>query len=294
MSSKDIHDDPPAAKIEQHDLDLPQIERLAMTCDGHALRALGPAALAQMQPDPKYRSASLLAQWERVRSFDEEGRLDANVAKTFAEQLRETLGYAPPSWWVEHLQTARRYEGREPPAYDVGLTEDGDRRGSWIEGPGQRRIRAYAQPQLGGDDDTLTYDFSMGRASLGSVPSGVDTMVELTRAHAGSVVYLAAFSQGSGGFPFPVRAVGSDGKTRWSSEACSTKRQSLGGRGHLLVELQVLEQTPPAGGQKVRVPDPDGLAVYSAESHGVALEVFDLDTGTRTFAWSSDLWFARG
>lgn len=34
--------------------------------------------------------------------------------------------------------------------------------------------------------------------------------------------------------------------------------------------------------------------VFTAESHGVALDVFEIDSGDRSLAWSSDFWFWRG
>jgi hypothetical protein len=105
-------------------------------------------------------------------------------------------------------------------------------------------------------------------------------MIEHARARAGTTIYYASFSQGSGGFRFPLRAVGPDGTLAWTAEVCGPDRRILAGHGHLTVEIVVLDSGA-------------GIAVFTAESHGVALDVFDPQTGKRTLAWSSDFWFAR-
>lgn len=47
--------------------------------------------------------------------------------------------------------------------------------------------------------------------------------------------------------------------------------------------------------ERGRTFDADGKidAKFTAESHGVALDVFDVEAGTRTISWSSDFRFAR-
>ena len=118
--------------------------------------------------------------------------------------------------------------------------------------------------------------------------------LEIGRAPAGSTVYYATFERGSGGFRFPLHAVELGGE-RWRAEVCGPDRQILGGQGYLSVEIVVLGVPAPAASPGVMRPPPKstGIAVFTAESHGVALDFFDPKSGARTLAWSSDLWFTR-
>src|SRR5690606_25225933 len=137
---------------------------------------------------------------------------------------------------------------------------------------------------------------SMGRVELGPLPTEPDATLEISRARAGSTLYYASFSRGSGGFRFPLRAIDGNGRERWQAEVCGPDRKILGGLGYLTVEIVVLEPPPDPGvapGSKQPSSGATGIAVFTAESHGVALDVFDPQTGARTLAWSSDFWFAR-
>ena len=69
------------------------------------------------------------------------------------------------------------------------------------------------------------------------------------------------------------------------------ERRSVAHHLEGLLELVVIED-PPAKPGTMGSTNPRGIAVFTAESHGVTVEVFDLK-GTRTLAWSSDLWSWR-
>lgn len=250
----------------------------------------GARALAALDPESPPPSAALLAAWERGRTFDEEGRIQTASVDDMLPRFAGALGMAPPRWWVDTLKSARGGEGIAT-GYNLGLTDDGDRRGGLSTGPGGVRVRpGLPLVESGG---TLAYDLSMGRVELGPAPTNPGTAIEVTRARAGSTLYVAMFEPGSGGFRFPLRAVGSDGQERWTTEVCAADRKVLGGRGYMIVQMVVLED-PPAKPGVMAKSNARGLAVFTAESHGVTLEVFELETGTRTLAWSSDLWSWRG
>lgn len=284
--------DPPALAPEAPALEVPRVDEprneveldeLARACEGARLRepfaALSPAeldSLATAEPT----SLRLLAIWERDRSFARDGALAPASADRLTSALAAALGQAPPQWWVDQLASAKRRDGIEPPYYDVALTEHGDRRGAWQPGPGGTRVRSVGAMLLSETAGQLSYDLSMGRVVLGPLPSAPGTMIEHARAQAATTIYYASFSQGSGGFRFALRAIESDASVAWTAEVCGPDRQILGGLGHLTAEIVVLESGA-------------GIAVFTAESHGVALDVFDPQTGTRTLAWSSDFWFNR-
>lgn len=272
------------------------LDTLALDCDGPALAAvfakLDASALAAVDDGP---SARLLARWEAARSFSGDS-IDPRSVESFIAGLEQELGSSPPRWWIDQLASARRYDQREPPYYDVGLTAQGDRRGELVAGPGSLRVRPAVAMWLTEADGELFFDLSMGRVSLGSLPTDPDATFELARARAGTTLYHAAFSRGSGGFRFPLRATGQNGQTKWQAEVCGPDRKLLGGQGYLTVEIVVLEPARDperAPGMMQPSSGATGVAVFTAESHGVALDVFDPQTGTRTLAWSSDFWFSR-
>lgn len=267
------------------------LEALALACDGEAIRRVLASADARLEG----RSIRLIALWERARSFDGEGRLERAGVDELARALEVELGRPAPTWWIEQLASGRRHEGREPPAYDVGLAEGGDRRGKFVQGPGVTELRESAAMVVSSRGDRLTYDLSMGRMELGPLPTDLDATLELARPRAGTSVYWSSFSRGSGGFRFPLRAVDFHDGQRWQAEVCGPDRKLLAGLGHLTVEIVVLEPDTGAEPGEMRASSgATGIAVFTAESHGVALDVFDPGTGARVLAWSSDLWFARG
>ena len=286
-----VHDTPPA---------IPEtLEPLALRCDGAAIKAafaeLDPAALAGLDHGPSTR---LLARWESTRRFGDDGSIDSAAVEAFALALARELGQEPPRWWVEQLAAAKLRPGDDqgPPYYDVGMTESGDRRGELVPGPGSTRVRPNMAAVLSESNGQLYFDLSMGRLELGPLPSDPDATLELARARAGSVIYYASFSRGSGGFRFPLRAIAHHGGEQWQAEVCGPDRKILGGLGYLTVEIVVLEPAPGPDekpGMKIASSGATGIAVFTAESHGVAVEVFDPKTGARTLAWSSDFWFER-
>jgi hypothetical protein len=240
----------------------------------------------------------LWARGEAARSFSADGSIEPHAVDSLIEELTRELGSVPPRWWIEQLASARLRPGADggPPSYDVGFGKDSDRRGALVAGPGNLRVRSGVAMGLSGADGKLYFDLGIGRVELGPLPTDPDATLELARARAGSTIYYATFSRGAGGFRFPLRAIGSDGQQRWQAEVCGPDRQILGGVGYLTVEIVVLEPPPEPGsapGMKLPSAGVTGIAVFTAESHGVALEVFDPQTGARTLAWSSDFWFAR-
>jgi hypothetical protein len=277
----------------------PDLEAMALACDGaglaQVLATLDAAEIAALAKARRGSSARLLLGWEATRSFTDEGALVPSAVSSLVAALTEELGTAPPTWWVEHLASGRRISTDRRPlaAYDVGATDAGDRRGPWHEGPGRTVVRPQAATSLTADGDTLAYDLGIGRVALGPLPPEAGAAIEITRARAGTTLYYAAFSRGAGGFRFPLHAVGPDGTT-WTAEVCGPDRQILGGLGYLTVQIVPLEPPPAPGaeGHKQTSGALRGIAVFTAESHGVALDVFDAGSGTRTLAWSSDLWFA--
>lgn len=271
------------------------LEALALACEGEALaRAIASPDRDRAAP-LEGRSLRLIALWERVRSFDAEGRIERAGVDELARALEAELGRPAPSWWIDQLASGRRYEGREPPYYDVGLAEGGDRRGKLVQGPGVTKLRESAAMVVSSKGDQLTYDLSMGRMELGPLPTDIDATLELARPRAGTTVYWSSFSRGSGGFRFPLRAVDYHAGQRWQAEVCGPDRKLLAGLGHLTVEIVVLEPDSGAKPGEMRASSgATGIAVFTAESHGVALDVFDPSTGARVLAWSSDLWFSRG
>ncbi len=273
--------DPPPADLGG------QVESLALMCDGPALMRLGPGAIAALESRPDTNSANLLALWERERRFEDGAIVSASV-DAFVPLLSAAIDAPAPTWWVDTLKSARG--GAETATgYDLGLVDGGDRRGPLRPGPGGLLVRPdFNLVESGGN---LAYDLSMGRVELMPIPETKGTAVEVTRARAGTTLYVAAFEPGSGGFRFPMRAVGSDGKELWNTEVCAADRRVLGGKGSMIVEIVVIEDPPPQTGRK-SASHPRGIAVFTAESHGVTVEVFDLK-GTRTLAWSSDLWSWR-
>ncbi len=272
-----------------------ELEALALRCEGAAIQAAFAqrdlAALAHAGA-----SVRLLADWERARRFEADGTLAPGIVDGFVAALTVELGRAPPRWWVEQLASARQRAGAEsgPPAYDPGRTESGDRRGALVAGPGTTRVRTDAAMNVSASADRLVYDLSIGRVELGPLPSEPDATLELARARAGTTIYYASFPRGAGGFRFPLRAVAYDVGERWTAEVCGPDRKILGGLGYLTVEIVVLEPEAEGKPGELRASSgATGVAVFSGESHGLAVEVFDPNTGARTLAWSSDFWFSR-
>lgn len=274
------------------------LEPLALLCDGAAIKsAFVSRELAALASDETAGpSVRLLATWEHAREFKPDGTLDPAAVEALREALTAELGREPPQWWIEQLASAKQREADEsgPPYYDVGITESGDRRGELIPGPGSTRVRPAVAGVVSASDDKLYFDLSMGRLELGPLPTDSDATLEISRARAGSTIYYASFSRGSGGFRFPLRAVAFNGGQQWEAEVCGPDRNMLGGLGYLTVEIVVLEPEVDAKPGEMRASSgATGIAVFTAESHGVALDVFDPSTGATTLTWSSDFWFAR-
>ncbi len=281
------------ASVGVEPVDSAAIDAALLACDGPAL--LGHSAAhhhAQAKDASAPASARAWGMWEELRAFDDGGALAPPAVDAAVESLRAALQTSPPAWWVDQLRSARRNDAALP-YYNVGLTETGDRRGGWTARPGGLRIRPENDAVLVVDGEHLAYDFSVGRAQLMKAPQTPGSVAEVTRAHAGSTAFIATFEPSSGGFPFEVRAVDSQGVERWAVTACGPNRTVLGGKGHLTVELIVLQDPAPRGTQMRPASPIRGLAVFSAESHGLAVEVFDATHGHKTFAWTSDLWFHR-
>jgi hypothetical protein len=283
----------PSATTPSEANDPNELEALALACEGRELArrfvGLDDEALAAIAG----RSAGLLALWERARSFDAEVRIERAGVDALAAALERELGRPAPAWWLEQLASARRPHRRDRPYYDVGRTDTGDRRGPLVAGPGTTKLREANAMVVSSSEGRLTFDLSMGRIELGALPSGPNAVLELARAHAGSTIYWSSFSPGMGGFRFPLHAVDPQGQ-RWTAEVCGPDRQLLAGLDWLTVEIVVLEPPLAEPGVMQTSSGATGIAVFTAESHGVALDVFDPSTGARVLAWSSDFWFARG
>jgi len=281
-------DDPPSGPT-----DAAKVEAEALRCDGPALMQRGASAVGALSsPDDSHPSASLLAAWERGRAFDGQGTIEAASVETMIPRFTAALGMSVPQWWVDTLKSARGGEGVAT-GYDLQMAQRGygDRRGELNRGPGGVLVREPSPLVESGG--MLAYDLSVGRVELGPVPSNRGTAIEVTRARAGTTLFVAMFEPSAGGFRFPLRAVGSDGTERWKTEVCAADRKALEGLGYMIVQMVVLED-PPAKPGLMSKSNARGIAVFTAETHGVTLEVFELDTGARTLAWSSDLWSWRG
>ena len=270
-----------------------ELEALALACAGHELRT----RFAELELGDLATNAApslrLLALWEQQRSFDADGKIEAPGVARFLAALEQVVGQAPPLWWREQLASAKLRPGDEggPPYYDVGLQGQGDRRGPKITGPGDTRVREGAAGALAAAKGQLSYDLSMGRVALGPLPEP-GASIELDRAAAGTTIYWASFNASSGAFRFPLHASSAAGE-QWTAEVCGPDRKVLGGLGYLSAEILVLESRAPGPRKLGSTPPPTGVAVFTAESHGLAVEIFELSTGARTLAWSSDFWFSR-
>jgi hypothetical protein len=286
----------PASPVTDHATPPPAVppeplEALALRCDGPAIAA----QLATLPTPHDTPSARLLVTWEAARVFTSANTLDPKAVDALTTALTTELGSSPPAWWTAHLASAT--VGAGPAAYDIGPDPhtNGDRRGPYVPGPGRTQIRPGNAGALAAANGKLFFDLSMGRVELGPLPAEAH-VIELSRARAGSTIYYASFDRGAGGVRFPLYAIARDGQQLWRAEVCGPDRKVLGGRGHLTVEIVVVQPPPDpdlAPGTLAPSPPPTGIAVFTAESHGVALDVFDPSTGERTLAWSSELWFAR-
>lgn len=295
--SEDPMPTPPTVEVPPASAASDPLEALALRCDGRAIAAaFAGSDLTQLAQGDAGPSVRLLARWEAARAFDDAGALRPDALASIAAALEAELGQPPPAWWLDHLGAAHLRPGASagPPYYDVGLRAGGDRRGDLVKGPGNLSVRPKDAALLSASDGELYYDLSAGRLGLGPLPEGPGATLEIGRAPAGSTVYYATFERGSGGFRFPLHAVELGGE-RWRAEVCGPDRQILGGQGYLSVEIVVLGVPAPAASPGVMRPPPKstGIAVFTAESHGVALDFFDPKSGARTLAWSSDLWFTR-
>ena len=270
-----------------------ELDTLALACAGEELRVRFAELDLADHAAHTAPSLRLLALWEQQRSFDTDGKIEATGVARFITELEHVVGQAPPLWWQEQLLSAKLRHGDEggPPYYDVGLQGRGDRRGTRVTGPGDTLVREGAAGTLAAAKGQLGYDLSMGRVTLGPLPEP-GASIELDRAAAGTTIYWASFSAGSGGFRFPLHASSAAGE-QWSTEVCGPDRKILGGRGYLSAEIVVLEPRAPGSRKLGSIQPPTGIAVFTAESHGLAVEVFEPSTGVRTMAWSSDFWFSR-
>lgn len=280
------------------------IETHALRCEGAELEArlsaLTPAQRVGLEAFTEAPSARLAAHWREARRFTEEGTLVPGAADSLASIVAEVTGHAPPRWWTDQLASARRPTAPDAVAgYDCGLgpasTRGGpgsDRRGPREMAPGGLLVRPAGMATVGVAEGRMFLDLSTSRVELGPAPTAPGTMIEHGRALGGSSIFYATFAPGAGGFRFPLHAVDGRGNHRWQAEVCGPDRQMLGGLGHLTVEIVVIASTStsPPGSMPAAV-EPRAVAVYSAESHGVALDVFDPATGQRTLAWSSEAWF---
>lgn len=270
----------PRAPSEPADTDTETLADWASACDGAAVKSaltdLTQAqleALADRADDP---DAKLLALWEAERNFGDDGKLDPAAAKAIVEAIARELGTTPPAWWGAHLASAHRYDTGVV-YYDSARTKDGgDRQGGLVRGPGGSWIRPGDAMVLVESSGGLAIDLSIERMSLGPLPSKGQSL-EVGRAGRGTTIYVARFEAATGGFRFPLTAHTPEG-LKWSAEVCGPDRKILAGIGWLTVEISANKDT---------------VLVFSAESHGVALDVFDAEDGARVFAWSSDFWFNR-
>lgn len=224
------------------------------------LAALKSASPTDLEILAKERGpASLQASWELHRKPAGKGLDGTGVLKFFA-RVGDRLGNLP-MWWQTALKGATVHDNGVT-SYSLMDTLVARYAHEVPWGKAKVRVPAGVVP---GDIAREMVAPSMGDASH----------LEILR-DKGSA-FVVAFSAGSGGFPFEVHRV--DGtRVVWKGTACSAGRQVLGGVGSLVVEM-----TKQNG----------ELVVWSAESHGVAVDVFDAETGAVTLRFSSDLWMAR-
>lgn len=257
----------------------------AATCDGEAaLKAIAASDAEQLERVAKAGpdvSARLLASFERHRAFAASGQLDAAGIGRFEADVSDALGATPPKWWVEQLRAGKRSPADSPDAavfFDPMRTDSGDRRGTLETGPGGTRVRSGWRGALVESGGKLAVDLSMQRVELIELPSQPGWTVEVSRARAGTTMLVAVFEAATGGFRFPLHAIDIDGKTLWTAQVCGPDRKALGGVGHLTVQIVVQEAQ---------------VLVFSAETHGIAVDGFDRASGARTLAWASSLWWSR-
>lgn len=278
-------------KFELDEPTLADLERALRDCDGQALAGLrshlGEDELAELEGDEQLAPAARVwARWERIAHEGE--RADRMEVSEFGVEFERRFGISPPPWWLDQLSGGKPSEGG-PDSYDVGLGHDFDRRGSWKTLDSGGRIRADDAMVLGEQDGQLYVDLSSRRAMLGEAPKS-GWMVEYARPRGGLEVYLATFEPGQGGFPFPIRKIRND-EVDWETRSCGTGRFELGGLGHLTVDVVVIDENAGSAG-RMTPSKVTGVAVFSAESHGLSFELFDPETGERTAAFTSDLWSA--
>lgn len=206
------------------------------------------------------RTMRLLVHWERERSGAGAG-LDGDGITRFLRALHTELGRPAPAWWASALRSARAHASTGATSYAVTPAREArfTERVAW----GSRTFRAPP-----------------GMPPLDGVPLPRDATLGFVDAiQAGARIVVVPFSPGSGGFPFEVRAYRAGPvELAWTSTACAAGRQVLGGLGELAIELEITT---------------DEVRVWSAESHGLAIDAFDLGTGAPRWRFSTDFWFAR-
>lgn len=224
-----------------------------------AFSVLSPAQSAALATEED-RTSKLLAHWERERRVAAE-RLDPAGVTRFLRALETEIGRAPPAWWQDTLRTARFHPSTSATSYDVAPA----RRSRFTSGVawGPRTLRGPASiPSL--DGIPLPHDAALDH---------VDAV------RTGARVMVVPFAPGRGGSPFDVYAYRAGPiELAWTATACSAGRSVLGGEGDLALELDVVANE---------------LRVWSAESHGLAIDAFELATGRVRWRFSTDFWFAR-
>lgn len=224
-----------------------------------AFSVLSPPELDALALDPE-RMPRLLAVWERERRVSG-GRLDPAGVTRFLRALETELGAPAPAWWQAALRSARFHPSTGATSYDV--TSSRAARFSGTVAWGGRTLRAPAGIP----------DLAPIPPPRGGAPSHVDAIA------AGARIVVVPFEPGSGGFPLEVRAYRAGPiEPAWTSTACSAGREMLSGLGDLVIQLDVVASE---------------LRVWSAESHGLAIDAFDLATGAPRWRFSTDFWFAR-
>lgn len=224
-----------------------------------AFAGLSPPEIDALATD-RDRTLRLLATWERERRVAGE-RLEADGVARFLRALEAELGRPAPGWWQDALRGARYHPRTSATSYDVSRA---------------RRARFTQVISWGG----RTFAAPAGVPALGAIPPPAEAAPDHVDAiQVGARVVVVPFDPSAGGFPFEVTAYRAGPVERaWRATACSAGREVLSGLGELAVELDVVANE---------------LRVWSGESHGLAIDAFDLATGAVRWRFSTDLWFAR-
>ncbi|MDQ3032769.1 MAG: hypothetical protein M3Y87_10155 [Myxococcota bacterium] len=224
-----------------------------------AFAMLSPPQLDALAADGD-RTLRLLVHWERERRVLDAG-LDPDGITRFLRALRSELGRPAPAWWATALRSARVHAATSTTSYTATPA---------------RASRFTERIEWG----SRTFVAPAAMASLDGIPPPLDaTLDHVDAIRTGARIVVVPFSPGSGGFPLEVRAYRAGPvELAWRSTACAAGRQVLGGVGELAIELEITAEE---------------VRVWSAESHGLAIDAFDLATGAPRWRFSTDFWSAR-